>query len=287
MPTICEYCGKRIDSPVSGQVFCCHDCQIKASLAVQRRARAQLRADSPKPHVPRRTEKTCADCGISFLGYSRSYRCPSCQAESNRKSSLAYKSRTARGHNRPLGSTDTCVICGAPYTVCGGLQRYCKACAAEHERKRKLEAARKLRANPDFIATKNADESAVRAKAATIERRICPVCGKLFPPTTAHPRTCSDECARLALSARRREYVNRKRAQAQGTGVPDAIRSARGALGLSRQQLAQALGYKNGVTVQQWEQGLCLPPEDILAALADVLRIPVESLLPNPNENPG
>lgn len=285
MPTICEYCGKSIEFPAAGQVFCCPACRSMAMLSAQRKARAQLRADAPKSHAPHRIEKTCADCGVSFLGYPRSYRCPACQTEAQRASDRASKARAARGHNRPLGSTDTCVICGATYTVCGGLQRYCKACAAEHERARKLAAARKLRSNPDFISAKKADETAVRAQAATIDRRVCPVCGKLFAPTTAHPRTCSDACARIALSDHRRAYVERKRAQAQGTGVPDAIRAARSALGLSRQQLAEALGYKNSVTVQQWEQGRCLPPREKLGALADVLHIPIETLLPSSSED--
>lgn len=281
MPTICEYCGKSIESPAAGQVFCSPVCQRKASLAIQRKARAQLRANSPKSSAPRRTEKVCADCGVSFLGYPRSYRCPSCQAEANRQAGLACKARAARGHTRPLGSTDTCVICGAPYTVCSGLQRYCDACAAAQSRKRSAEAARKLRADPEFSAAKKADEAAVRAQAATIERRVCPVCGRLFAPSAAHPRTCSDDCARRALSDQRRAYLDRKRAQAHVTGVPEVIRAARSALGLSRKQLAQALGYRNAATVQQWEQGVCLPPEEKLSDLSSVLHVPIESLRPS------
>ena len=219
MPTICEYCGKSIEFPAAEQVFCCPACRSRAMLSAQRKARAQLRADAPKSHAPRRTEKTCADCGVSFLGYPRSYRCPACQTEAQRASDRASKARAAR------------------------------------------------------------------AQTATIDRRVCPVCGKLFAPTTAHPRTCSDACARIALSYHRRAYVDRKRAQAQGTGVPDAIRAARSALGLSRQQLAEALGYKNSVTVQQWEQGMCLPPREKIGALADVLHIPIETLLPSSSDD--
>ena len=41
----------------------------------------------------------------------------------------------------------------------------------------------------------------------------------------------------------------------------------------------------NGVTVQQWEQGMCLPPREKIGALADVLHIPIETLLPSSSED--
>lgn len=69
--------------------------------------------------------RVCRECGAVFLGGPRAWYCPDCRAERIRAQYQRYRYRVAR----PLGTTDRCQICGKPYVVIGGLQRYCKDCA--------------------------------------------------------------------------------------------------------------------------------------------------------------
>lgn len=76
-------------------------------------------------------QRVCRACGRSFLGGPRAWYCPQCRLERRKKQSAAYKARKRAGDVRELGSTDSCAICGAPYTVTGPNQRYCPACAPD------------------------------------------------------------------------------------------------------------------------------------------------------------
>lgn len=67
------------------------------------------------------------------MGYPKSKRCPDCQRNADRARDRQIK---ASGPVRRIGDTDICVICGKPYVICGGLQRYCPDCAPEAVRKR-------------------------------------------------------------------------------------------------------------------------------------------------------
>lgn len=86
--------------------YFCDDCSKK------------LRAERTKQ------EKICEDCGRSFIGGPKSFRCPDCQRKINDRRKQANK---YYGAERPLGSTDRCIVCGKEYVVEGGLQKYCSA----------------------------------------------------------------------------------------------------------------------------------------------------------------
>lgn len=73
--------------------------------------------------------RTCKSCGAHFLGGGRASYCPACRAERQKKQKSEYEARKRAGTVRRLGSIDHCAICGKPYTVEGGLQRYCPECA--------------------------------------------------------------------------------------------------------------------------------------------------------------
>ena len=73
-------------------------------------------------------DRTCRQCGAVFPGGPRAWYCPDCRAGRQREHSRRYK---AKGPDRPLGSTDTCVVCGKTYTVNSSRQKYCPDCAYE------------------------------------------------------------------------------------------------------------------------------------------------------------
>lgn len=58
----------------------------------------------------------------------------------------------------------------------------------------------------------------------------------------------------------------------------DNIRKYRKIRGLSQEQIAESLGYKNYTTIQKWESGVSEPPFKKLAEIADILRISMRSL---------
>lgn len=130
-------------------------------------------------------ERVCIECGAAFMGFPRSKRCPSCQAEKDKAAMRKYR---RSGPARPLGSKDFCQRCGAEYVVEGGLQRYCKTCAADavadnsRARKRQYNLGHK-----DVLYPAKAENRRYN--------KVCVVCGNVFDsdkPTV----TCSPECAK-------------------------------------------------------------------------------------------
>ena len=130
------------------------------------------------------TAKTCKQCNKSFQGGPRAWYCPACRAERVRERDREQKLYGAR---RPLGSVDTCVICGKKYIVESGLQKYCPACKTEAvkavDRKQGLEY---YNANKDEI---NPVRMVKRRKPELIP---CARCGKLIAHRGTPQKYCED-----------------------------------------------------------------------------------------------
>lgn len=140
-------------------------------------------------------DRICRECGRSFPGGPRAWYCPGCRAERRRAQSREGKRREAAGAARKLGSTDLCTICGKPYTVTGGLQRYCPTCAPDAVREIDRVQARTWYADNADPTQRYADRKQATAP------RYCMICGKPYAPKS-NARTCSPECR----AAYRRRY---------------------------------------------------------------------------------
>lgn len=140
--------------------------------------------------------RTCASCGITFLGYPRSKRCPACQKEAKMEATRRYKERQKAGTNRPIGSTDICQNCGKPYTVTSGLQRYCPDCA-------KTVVQENIRQHKREYMADNREHFDALKKDYRSGRRVCVICGKTFDSPTC-TTVCSADCAAEQL---RRTHV--------------------------------------------------------------------------------
>lgn len=135
-------------------------------------------------------DRTCRECSCSFKGGPRAYYCVPCRTERAKLTNAEYRRRKRRGLTRPIGSIDTCERCSEPYTVEGGLQRFCPKCQpihnAEYDRQTALPV---YHANKDQInPTRN------------LKRRIrdnhCVICGNEFEPVNGST-TCSSECKKV------------------------------------------------------------------------------------------
>lgn len=141
------------------------------------------------------------DCGREFLGGPRAWYCPECRLERRRRQSREGKRRKRAGEVRELGSEDVCEICGGPYIVQSGNQRYCPECApcaiAEVDAVQGLAwyDAHKAQTNP----TRNA--------ARRIAGKACPDCGQPIPNTR---RVCDACRARRKKEAQRRADAKRR-----------------------------------------------------------------------------
>lgn len=107
-------------------------------------------------------DRVCRQCGAVFPGGPRAWYCPSCRRERQREASRRHK---ANGTSRALGSTDLCMVCGKPYTVNSGQQKYCPDCAYDAVRAVDRQASRAWNhAHKDtYYPTKNAKRKAERA----------------------------------------------------------------------------------------------------------------------------
>ena len=135
--------------------------------------------------------KKCRECSAEFLGGPRAWYCPRCRKERQQEAERRYKKNVSRGISRKIGSTDFCVVCGKPYIVEGGQQKYCQDCA-EREIKRI--------ASQQSLVYYNQNKDTINPK-RNLDRKkgvsICAMCGKLFP-TQGASKYCGDECRQLA-----------------------------------------------------------------------------------------
>lgn len=218
----CEFCG----APITGENRYCSD-------ACRSKAKSAKLLGKPKKRIP----KICADCGTSFLGYSRSIRCPECARLYGRKWAAAYKKRRAAGEVRPIGSTSHCIICGKPYTVNGGLQLYCSECIKQRRRE---------------IAS---EQYYARSASHT---RICPVCGKTFIPSKRTRIYCSPECASKKPIIKKSQAASDRSIPIKANASAIAIRRIH--LGFTQKQLAQKAGVSR-YTVIKYENGMPISPQ--------------------------
>ena len=63
------------------------------------------------------------------MGGPRAWYCLNCRWERQKIADIKCAERRRLGKTRKIGSADLCVICGNPYTVKGGRQKYCEKCA--------------------------------------------------------------------------------------------------------------------------------------------------------------
>ena len=107
-------------------------------------------------------DRVCRQCGAIFQGGPRAWYCPDCRSGRQREQGRRYK---AKGPDRPLGSTDTCMVCGKTYTVNSARQKYCPDCAYEAVRAADRPASRAWnQAHKDtYYPAKNAKRNAERA----------------------------------------------------------------------------------------------------------------------------
>lgn len=133
-------------------------------------------------------DRVCRECGRTFPGGPRAWYCPECRRERKGQQSRECKERARTGKTRKLGSVDICIICGRPYVVEAGTQKYCPDCAPEAiaalDRAQSIEWNRK---NVDYAARREQRNQATAAIP-------CLVCGKMFVPRSA-AKTCSKECS--------------------------------------------------------------------------------------------
>lgn len=183
MRRICKYCGVEFDGYPGANA--CPDC-----------------VNEHKRNVIR--DRVCQTCGVTFPGGPRAWYCPACREERRRQHDREAKQRKKAGTVRSIGSTAYCERCGQPYTVNGGLQRYCSECAPEAARKTANALSRAWNAEHTTPDQRRIER---HAHAAEIP---CKICGRMFVPASA-ALTCSPECAEALARQNAKAFDVRKR----------------------------------------------------------------------------
>lgn len=190
MKRICKYCGAEYSGDPGSTA--CPGCVAKNRINVIR-------------------DRICRACGVTFPGGPRAWYCPDCRAERRRETDRKNKQAAKLGATRKIGSTDLCVVCGKPYIVASGLQKYCPTCAPEAVKAiDRLQSIAWNRQNTTAAGRREERQSYTAAI-------HCRTCGKSFVPDTPG-YACSKECqiayakAQMAKWERQnREYRNQYR----------------------------------------------------------------------------
>lgn len=168
IPGVCIICGKRLDK--RRWKYCSEACEQKAW-----QLRKKKHSGRPQGNPDVRWLTHCIDCGKLIYRPIKCIRCEACQLAINQERN---KVRQRAKPARPLGSTDICTICGKPYIVESGLQKYCPDC---RETATRASIARKKNA---YMAEKRKDPEAAaqmrEAKQAALSPSLCATCGKPF-----------------------------------------------------------------------------------------------------------
>lgn len=171
---ICKMCGQTFDCPTGSTSYLCQPCRQKS------RKNSVLRL------------RTCKICGTSFVGYPRSFFCPTCSEERKKQQSKKYNKKNP---SRPCGSIDICKVCGNEYVVNSGTQKYCSECS-------KQQITDNIRQHKIQYAASRKEIQSNLKKETLGKRYICKVCGKEFEKHTARV-TCSEECEKELLRLKR------------------------------------------------------------------------------------
>lgn len=167
-PGVCIICGKRLDK--RRWKYCSEACEHKAW-----QLREKKHSGRPQGNPDVRWLTHCIDCGKLIYRPIKCIRCEACQLAINHE---RHKEHQRTKPARPLGSTDICTICGKPYIVESGLQKYCPDC---RETATRASIARKKNA---YMAEKRKDPEAAaqmrEAKQAALSPSLCATCGKPF-----------------------------------------------------------------------------------------------------------
>ena len=166
-------------------------------LRICRRCRSEYNGDPGSTLCPscvregRKTtirDRVCRTCGAAFPGGPRAWYCPDCRADRQKAQSRDYHRRKAAGKTRSIGSEDLCEICGNPYTVSSGRQRYCPDCApaaiAEADRQQ----------GRAWYASNAAPDARRELRQSHAAELKCVICGRPYKPTDASA-TCSPACS--------------------------------------------------------------------------------------------
>ena len=167
-PGVCIICGKRLDK--RRWKYCSEACEQKAW-----QLRKKKHSGRPQGNPDVRWLTHCSDCGKLIYRPIKCIRCEACQLAINQE---RHKEHQRTKPARPLGSTDICTVCGKPYIVESGLQKYCPDC---REAATRASIARKKNA---YMAEKRKDPEAAaqmrEAKQAALSPSLCATCGKPF-----------------------------------------------------------------------------------------------------------
>lgn len=74
--------------------------------------------------------KNCSVCGAAISGGPNKKYCSICLKQVRADQHAQSRSRAAAGTSRELGSDAVCELCGKPYSVSSGRQRYCPSCSS-------------------------------------------------------------------------------------------------------------------------------------------------------------
>lgn len=168
--------------------------------------------DSDEPYTDNRHgpetslgTRICRQCGKEFTGGPRAWYCPECREKRKRQQKSKDNHKQRLGLTRKIGSTDNCARCGKPYTVTGGLQKYCPDCADEAMRENDRNQARQ------YYEDNKEQTNPVRNNKRRVKTKQCVICGKEFDANGTAKKTCSDDCRKKQRQTWQREADKKRK----------------------------------------------------------------------------
>lgn len=127
--------------------------------------------------------RTCQICGAEFPGGPRAKYCLGCGREMKKETNRKHREVGAK---RPLGSVDSCTICGKEYVVASGRQKYCSPSC---QRIGVLEWQKEHKRG----YSKKSGQAKKKLERRRQAKKVCAYCLQTFTSDTT-TNLCSDYC---------------------------------------------------------------------------------------------
>lgn len=112
----------------------CADCGMEFEAGPNARLCPACRKKHLQANV--KAVRHCVVCGREFVGAPRAKYCADCRRRKQVENVRKYLARKRTGKSRTIGQTVlTCAVCGKPFVMTAGGQKYCPDCAQEAYRK--------------------------------------------------------------------------------------------------------------------------------------------------------
>lgn len=201
----CEHCQKEFETNFGIKRFCCRSCKEKAR---KNRVKNNIYFNNINYN------KICLNCGKHFItnNLNQKYCSEKCKNKEiykrNKKEQKEWR-ESNKEYFKNYEYKCICKNCNKEFINKGFKVKFCAECLEEKKFKKYCKiCGKEFIAKSLYIQTCNTCKELKKTKAKKVYTKICPICNKEFKTTNNIKKYCSDECKKININIKARNYRN-------------------------------------------------------------------------------